>query len=61
MSEPAATASPCTHPRLVHVVNIEAGGDQSTTYRCEQCRALLTVAIKPLRITVRSGRPEESK
>jgi len=40
--------SDCSHPRLIHVVNYEFGGLESTTYKCEKCNNLLTVAIKPL-------------
>jgi hypothetical protein len=42
----------CSHPNLVHIINIEFGGEQSTTYRCERCNELLTVAIKSFVIEV---------
>jgi hypothetical protein len=38
----------CTHPQLTHIVNIEMGGQKSTTYRCDKCMDLFTVDIKPL-------------
>ena len=47
-----AIVNDCTHPRLVHVINVEMGGTASTTYRCEKCNNLLTVDIKPFKIEV---------
>ncbi len=46
------TIPDCTHPKLIHVVNHEYGGELSTTYKCEHCHQLLTVRITPLTITV---------
>lgn len=43
----------CKHPRLIKVLNM--GGEDSTCYKCQECKALLTVSIKPYRITVSSG------
>jgi hypothetical protein len=43
----------CTHPHLIHVVNVEQGGEKSTTYKCLSCGNLLTVAITPFVITVK--------
>jgi hypothetical protein len=37
----------CTHPYLTHIVNIEMGGEKSTTYRCTECRDLFTVTLEP--------------
>jgi len=49
----------CTHPHLTHIVNIENGGEKSTTYQCQECKQLLTVALKPFEITVTRGRPSQ--
>jgi transposase-like protein len=38
----------CTHPHLTHVINSSFGGLASTTYRCQECKQLLTVTLKPL-------------
>jgi hypothetical protein len=51
----------CTHPRLVHVVNREFGGSASTTYKCEVCKNLLTVAITPFTIKVKYPSPEPAQ
>ena len=51
----------CTHPELFHVENPEEGGTASTTYQCRNCKALLTVAIKPFKITVSYGVPRENE
>ena len=51
----------CTHPELFHVENPEEGGTASTTYRCRNCKALLTVAIKPFKIEVSYGVPRENE
>lgn len=40
----------CTHARLVHITNIEFGGEKkSTTYKCEGCNNLFTVNLQPLK------------
>lgn len=49
--------TPCTHPHLTHVVNLELGGLDSTTYRCQECKELLTVTTKLLILEVSHGRP----
>jgi hypothetical protein len=53
-------AKQCPHPSLVRVVNAEFGGQDSTTYRCDDCRDLLTVSIKPFEIKVTRGRPPKA-
>jgi hypothetical protein len=55
-------ADSCTHPRLVHIENIEMSGEQSTTYQCEKCQELLTVTISPLApVGIRFGPPPARK
>lgn len=40
-------ATDCPHPRLVKVLNMGPA-----TYRCDKCKALVTVTIAPFRIEV---------
>ncbi len=48
----------CPHPNLTQIVNIEMGGKASTTYRCEKCDALLTLAIRPFQIVIQDEVPD---
>lgn len=46
------TPEDCKHPRLIKLINIEYGGEDSTTYQCVVCNSMLKVQLSPFTLKV---------